>query len=275
MDDGANLGAGTGNATPWHQGVDAAILGHWQNKAYDLSDPAKVAIAATQAAIEAQRFVGVPPDQLLRLPKDTTDAAGWDTVHQRLGTPKEAKDYDFTGVKFSDGSELDDNFSTAMRSALHKARVSKDAAPEIVKSVIKFFDDADKSEASIRQSTLDSQKGELKKSWGTRHDENLLQAKQGARRLGIDPETINALENVLGYDKIMEMFRKVGAGSNEDTFVDGGVGGNSVPATQEAAIARLAELQSDKAWVDRLFKGDVSARRELDALNQQIAGVAA
>jgi hypothetical protein len=273
MTDGTTTTTTTTAPPAWHNGVDATILGHWQNKNYDLSDPAKVAIAATQAAIEAQRFVGAPPDQLVRLPKDTNDAAGWDAVHQRLGTPREAKDYDFAGIKFGDGTELEAGFTDAMRGALHKARVSKDAAPEVVKAVIKYLDDADATDGIAKANTLTDQKKALKDSWGTRHDENLLAAKQAARRLGVDPETVAALENVVGYDKVMEMFRKIGAGTNEDTFVEGR--GPGAPATQQSAQARMEELKADEAWRKRLFAGDAAAKREFHALMEQISGVAA
>jgi hypothetical protein len=256
----------------WHTGVDAEILGHWQNKNYDLSDPGKVAIAATQAAIKAQQFVGLPPDQLLRLPKDAADEAGWKTVHQRLGTPAESKDYDFSAIKFADGTNLEAGFSDAMRGALHKANVSKDAAPEILKAVIKYMDEADASEKTVATSKLAEQKAALKQSWGPKHDENLLAAKQGARRLGVDPDTVAALEGVVGYDKIMEMFRKIGHGTSEDTFHDGRT---AAPATQQSAQARVKELEKDDAFQKRLFSGDAAAAREFHALMEQVAGVVA
>src|SRR5690242_976648 len=62
-------------AAPWHQGIDPLIIGHWQNKGYDLADPGKVALEATKQARELERHFGVPADQLIKLPKDTADEA--------------------------------------------------------------------------------------------------------------------------------------------------------------------------------------------------------
>lgn len=263
------------NPTPpaWHDGIAADVVAKWTGKGLDLTNPKQAMSQLWEQYANLESHMGVPADRLLRLPKDATDDAGWKAIRERLGTPKEAKDYDFAGVKFADGTELESGFVDGMRAALHKAGVVKDAAPEIVKAVIKYLDDADASETAGKTSKLNEQKAALKTSWGPKHDENLLAAKQGARRLGVDQETVATLENVLGYDKVMEMFRKIGAGTSEDTFVEGKGGGS--PTTQVGAQARLAELQADGDWVKRLMNGDVNARREFNQLTEQIAGVAA
>jgi len=71
----------------------------------------------------------------------------------------------------------------------------------------------------------------------------------------------------------MEMFRKIGAGTSEDTFVEDGRLGS--PATAANAQERLNELQNDSAWRTRLLAGDAAAKREFFALTEQIAGVVA
>src|SRR5262245_39394754 len=146
-DGGQAAAAAAGAAPPWHAGVDQELVGHWQNKGYNLDDPKNIAIEATKQARELQKHFGVPADQILRLP-NATDEAGWKTVHQRLGMPAEAKDYDFSAIKFADGTDLEAGFVDTMRTALHKAHVAKDAAPEVVKAVVKFLADADSAEAA-------------------------------------------------------------------------------------------------------------------------------
>ena len=82
--------------TPWHTGVEAEMLGHWQNKGWKTDDPKEVAVAATKQARELERHFGVPADQLLKLPKANDDAIAWNPVYQRLGMPVEPKDYDLS-----------------------------------------------------------------------------------------------------------------------------------------------------------------------------------
>lgn len=262
---GGDGGAG-GAAKPWYDGkVDAETIGHWDNKGWKKDDPVAVAIEASKAARELQKHFGVPADQLLRLPKDANDEAAMSAVRQRLGMPKEAKEYDFTSVKFADGTELDQGFTDAMRAALHKVGVAKDAAPEVVKAVVKFMDDADKAEGDARTATLNSERANLQKEWGNNFEFNRLTAMQGAKRLGVDPETVAKLESEVGYSKIMEMFRKIGAGTTEDSFVEGG---NGNPTTMNGAKARIEELKSDPQWRARYLAG---SKKEVDEMNNLIA----
>jgi len=264
-------------AAPWYEGkADADTIGWLQNKGWD-KDPVIGAIEAAKAHRSAQQFLGVPADQLLRLPKDATDEAGWATVRQRLGAPKEAKEYDFTGVKFADGSELDQAFTDRMRNALLKAGTPKDAAPGVVKEVVGFMDAADKAEADARAATRQSQRTDLAREWGNNAEFNRLTAMQGARRaVGSDDEAakvIASMEDAIGYKATMEFWRKIGSGTTEDTFVESGHGGN--PVTMNGAKARITELQADPEWTARYLKGMPKEKAEMDNLMQLLYGSAA
>jgi hypothetical protein len=260
-------------APPWYEGkADADILGHWDNKGWKRDDPATIAIEATKAAREAQRFVGAPTDRLIRLPEKADDEAGWNSVWQRLGVPKDAKEYDFAAVKFTDGTELDAAFTDMIRNTAITNHIPKDAATALARDVVKFMEGADANEAAERAAKLTAERAELAKSWGKNADMNKLQAMQGAKRLGVDEATVASLENVVGYAKIMEMFRKIGAGTSEETFIEGGGSGN--PATVQGAQARLDELKADQAWGKRLLAGDSAAKREFENLTQLIASAA-
>jgi hypothetical protein len=264
----------TAPATPWYQGkLDADLIGHMQNKGWKSDDPIAAFTDAAKAHRDAEKFVGVPADQLLRLPKDAKDEAGWNTVYTRLGKPKEAKDYDLSGVKFADGAAIDDSFADMIRQTSFSQHIPKDAATAFAQSVVKFMEGKDQSEAAELKVKLDGQKSNLQKSWGTNFDFNKLTAMQGAKRLGVSEADVSAMEGVVGYDRIMEMFRKVGAGTNEDTFVEGGKGADN-PKTVESAKSRLDELQADTAWRDRFLKGGVQERREFDTLTTLIAAAA-
>jgi hypothetical protein len=258
---------------PWYDGkLDADLLGHVQNAGWKVDDPATLAAEAVKAHREARKFIGVPESQLLRLPTDAKDEAGWNSVWQRLGVPKDPKEYDFSAVKRADGSAIDDQFAETIRQTAATNRVPKDAATAFAQSLVKYQDDQRAAQVAEATAKLNTEKADLAKSWGPNADMNKLAAMQGAKRLGVDAETIAALENVAGYSKVMEMFRKIGAGTSEDTFVDGK---SAAPATAASAQARLDELSADKAWRARLFAGDAAAKREHDALIQQITGVAA
>lgn len=261
-------------ATPWYQGkIDADLIGHAQNAGWKLDDPAVLAGEALKAHREARKFIGVPENQLLRLPADAKDEAGWNTVHTRLGKPKEAKDYDLSSVKFADGTAIDEAFADTIRQTSFSNHLSKDAATAFAQSVVKFMEGKDASEAAELTAKLNGQKEALKKNWGNSFDINRITAVQGAKRLGVSEEEVASMEGVVGYDRIMEMFRKIGVGTNEDTFQETNKGTDN-PKTVESAQARLNELMDDKAWGKRLTEGDAMARREFQALTELIASAA-
>lgn len=266
--------AGAAAASPWHTGIDAEIIGHAQNKGWKLDDPKEAFTLAAKQAREAERFIGADPKNLLKLPKDASDEAGWNGVYQRLGAPADAKDYDFSSVKHADGSAPDAKLIDLSRSLAQALHAPKDRAADITSAIVKHLDGIKQAQADERSAALETEKAALKQSWGAKHEENLLTARQGARRLGVDPETVTKLENEVGYSKIMEMFRKIGAGTSESTFIEGGGGGGN-PATREAAIARKSDLMADKAWAGRYLAGGATERREMDSLDRLIAGVAA
>ncbi len=256
-------------ATPWHQGIEAETLGFWQNKGYDLADPKAFATKITEHYRNAEKHLGVPQDRLLRLPEKPDDADGWKTVYQRLGAPKDVKEYDFKDIKFGDGTELDEQFTTAMRSELLKANVAKDKAPDIVKAVVKYLDDADKAEATIRESEKTAQIQKVLKGWGPHRNENELMSLQALKRLEISQPEYDKLAGAIGYDRAAEIFCKIGAGFKEAPYVDGQTPG--APTTAASAQARLAELENDPGWRAKLVKNDTATWREFRALSAQIA----
>jgi len=267
----AAAAASTAAAKPWFEGkASPEDIGHWENKGWKKDDPADVALQATKQARELQRHFGVPPERLLKLPERADDAAGWATVNARLGVPEKADGYDFAGLKHADGKDVAQPFVDAMRTALHEAGVRKDAARDIAQKVIKFQDDstaAQKSEVAAARAT---QISDLQKQWGNNLELNKMRAAEGAKRLGLSPEAVAALEGQMGYSNLMEAMRKIGVGTSEDTFEESGGGGN--PTTANGAKARLSELQGDAAWAKKLIAGDATVKREFNNLMMMIYG---
>ncbi len=257
----------------WHAGVEADVLGTWQNKGYDLSDPKNVAIQATKAYREAQKFVGVPETQLLRLPKDAADEAGWKSVWTRLGAPSDPKEYDFAPVKHADGSAPAAGLIDTLRTTAANLHLPKDRAAELAAAVVKHLDDARAEQEGARTAKLTEEKGVLAKSWGQNAAANKFIASQAAAALGVKPDDIAALEGVVGYARVMELFRQIGTKIGEDKFISTDrPGGNNQPMTREGAQARRTELMRDTAWVTRYRSGDTQAMKEMMGLNILISG---
>ncbi len=271
----ASAAAAAAGQKPWYQGVagvDEAMVGHWTNKGWAGKPAAEVAVEATKAWKAAEVFVGVPSTQLLRMPKDASDEATAKTMWERLGKPVDAKGYDFSEVKYTDGKPLEEGFANAVREASFGANLPKDAARSLARAFAKYLDNTKMSEAAERTAKLAEQRQALKTNWGPNEAANTFVAQRAAAALGIAPETVSALEAVIGYDKIMEMFRAIGSKIGEDKFITGTSAGGGGPMTREAAVAKKADLMGDKAWTKSYLEGDAAKKREMLALNIIISG---
>lgn len=266
----------TPTPTAWHTGVAPEVLGFWQNKGLPVDDPKAFGVKITELYQNAEKFIGVPADQVIRLPKADAKPEEISAFRQRLGVPAEAKDYDFTTIKDAAGQPLAAPLADALRAASHEAGVPKDAAAKVAAAVVKHLDSVRTTETALATGKLAEEKTKLELNWGGKDSStyqfNHLQAMEGARRLGITPEAVKALESQVGYASVMDAMRKVGAARSEDIFVQAPGSGNGQPTTREGAMARKQELLSDKAWGARLTSGDAEARREYDALNKMILG---
>jgi len=267
----AAAAAAAGGSKPWYDGIDAETIGHWDNKGWKKDDAKEIALAATKQAREAEKYFGVPADQIIKMPKADAKPEDIKAFHQRLGAPADPKEYDFSSVKGADGNPMPEALAETLRASAHAQGLTKAAAAAIAADVQKSLDSARSSETTINAGKLAEEKAKLKADWGPNFDFNHLKAMEGARRLGITPEAVKALEGQIGYKDVMEAMRKIGAGTSEDAFIERGATGGTVH-TREGAVARKSELMADKAWGDRYLKGGVAEKQEMDRLNAMIDG---
>lgn len=256
----------------WHDGVTPEVKGFWQLKGLPVDDPKAFGTKLTELYQQAEKFIGAPPDQIVRLPKPDAKPEDLRAYYERIGAPKEAKDYDLTPIK-------DPAIADSLRATMHERGVPKEAAAAVAATVAKSLESIAAAQTTLDTAKLVDQRAALEKNWGGKdsatYQFNHLNAMEGARRLGITPEAVKAMEGQIGYDKVMEAMRKIGAHTREDTFVERGVSGQGDVTTMEAAVARKAELMNDNAWADRYMKGGAAEKREMDKLNQMITGVSA
>jgi hypothetical protein len=254
--------------TAWHDGVDAEVKGFWQNKGLPIDDPKAFGIKLTELYKGAEKFIGVPPDQVVKIPKADAPPEDIRAYYERLGAPREAKDYDLSAIK-------DQAIADTLRASLHQSGVPKDAAAAVAKSVATALESQASRQSTETTAKIEEAKARLKESWGQNFEYNRLKAMDGARRLGMTPETVAAMEGLVGYDGVMETLRKIGVGTSEATFIDRGIGTNGEVTTREGAVARKAELMNDPAWAKRYLANGAAEKREMTALNILITGAGA
>lgn len=277
MTEAAPAAGGNGGTPPagndnWFTGLPPEDLSYVQNRGYDKLPVKEVALQAMKAHREAEKLIGVPPNQLLHMPRDAADADGWARFDNRVGVPQDGK-YDYSGVKFSDGTEIEPDFANALSTAFKANHVPKDAAKSILSEVVKIMDGSEAAEQKAAAELLDVNRQELKAQWGPRFTPNMLMAKNVVNQLGLPPEFVNQLEKAQGYVKTMETLVSLAHKIGEDQFISGGSGGDdSHVYSKESAKATLAAKQSDAEWSRKLFAGDAAVLREFNMLTSLVAG---
>lgn len=255
---------------PWYQGADAEMVGHLQARGLDKKTAAEAALSEAKAYREAAKLIGAPPESMVRIPKEANDAEGWAKVHERLGVPSDPAKYDFSGVKFADGSALTEDFAKELRASVAAAKLSVDGAKEVAKFVVKQIETQEAQETAEYASKLAVEKDTLKKNWGSNFNQNLVVAQNAAKTLGIQPDEITALESQIGYSRVMEMLRNIGARTGEDKFITNQATGLAM--TKETAQAELALLANDTDFYQKYQRGDVISVQRFNDLTRIAAG---
>ena len=271
-----NTGAGGAPPpAPWYgTTTPPEIVAHLQTHGWDKLSPTEAALKAAQSHFSAAKLIGRDPATLLSIPKNAADEAGWNTVYEKLGVPKDVTAYKFEGVKFADGKELDKPFTDWLAQQSLALKLDPNRAQQFAQNIVKHMDSIDAGETAEATATMAEEKAALQKNWGKNWDANLFVAKRAAEALGITPDTVNALQKMegVGYAKVMEMFRTIGEKMGEDTFVRNSAAPGGGVMSKDQAVARRAELMSDRAWVERYSAGGKTELREMMAVNAIIIG---
>lgn len=265
-----------GATTNWYDGIDAEIMGHAQTKGWDLKDPKVAFSAAVQAYKGVEKQIGIPADQIARIPKDAADP-GWSDLWQRLGAPKDAAEYKFDAVKFRDGSPIEDTVAEKFRSFAAANHLPASTASAFAQFIADLADEDAASAATEAAARLGAEEATLKRNWGTSYDTNVFLAQKAVDALGLPKDLFEVIRDHSGYAAAMDAFRSLGVRMGEAEFLGGGAnrpGGSTAGMTRDQAVDRLATLKNDQAWVDRWMKGDAAAAKEFQDLTKIVVGPA-
>lgn len=212
-----------------------------------------------------EKLRGVPEERLLKLPEkmEGPDARA---IFERLGAPKEAKDYQIA----RDEKSPDPTFPDWAETTFHGAGVTKGQADAIVKAYNERAQQLQAAQVENLKNSIAQADTALKKEWGAQFDANLNLVKQGARILGIDPKTLDIIEAVQGREALFKTLHKIGVSVGESNFVAGQPGGQTA-MTPEQAQEKMNELMRDSKFQKKFNRGDAEAIKTWTQLNQAAA----
>lgn len=222
-----------------------------------------------QSYYNLEKMMGVPPDQLIKLPKDGTfSPEEFTQVMQRLGAPKDAAEYE---LDF--GSNSSDAFESWARNAFTQAGLTKQQAAAISQSWQQHTTDAMTNANEQYQASVQSEHKELQREWGKAYEQQLNQAKMAVKEFGVSPEAIDALEKTMGYAQTMRFFNNIGKALGEHEGVGGGDrGGNGGNGnlTPAQATAQWDELLADPEFAKSLLDGNHPGHKQAVARRSRL-----
>lgn len=243
----------------WTTGFNDELKGYVQTKGF--KDPA----AVVESYRNFEKLQGVPQDKLLKLPEKDDDP-NWGLVWDKLGRPKEAKEYNVeVPPEFGD-----DSFAEWAKNTFHQLNMPKKQAEALAKKWNEYISTTMNQQKTDRQLETQQQELALKKEWGAAFEQNIVQAGRAAKQLGIDEATLDKLESAMGFAGVVKFVHGLAAKIGEDSFVGGASnsGGFRGVLTPEQATHRIAALKNDSDFVRRYIAGDTGARTEMETLHK-------
>lgn len=263
-------------ATAWYEGFDADTKAYITNNGHGTKTLAEAFAETAKAHQAAQSYIGVKPEQIVKLPADDNPEA-WKDVWRKLGAPDSPDKYDFTTVKKADGSAPDEADIAFVRATAAKLNLPLAAAQALASELTARQDKATQDAGIVLAGRVAEQKTALRTQWAQNFEANEFVARQAMAAFGLTPEQIAGVENSPNVAAAMETWRQIGTRIGEDKFVNNG--GGPRPAggamTLEEARGRKAELMGDGDWTKRFLAGGVEEKRTMAQIDNMIAQAAA
>lgn len=257
----------------WYDGVeglDDATTGFIKAQGLDALEAPAAAAKAIVALYGAQQKLSAPADELVRFPKDPA-APEWNTVHERLGVPKDAAAYDFSTVKRADGSAAPPEFVEHVRATAFANKMTPAQAVAFANAQLGFeakgASDATQRKTVANQTAVD----ELKRIHGDNYDVFEFKAKRAAEAMGVPAGMFDQIANAIGVGEFLTKMYNFGQKMSEsDLLGNKGNPGGTPAYTPQEALARKNALYADAGFREKWAKGDASVISEMGALNRII-----
>ena len=263
-------------AAKWYSGFDPETQNYITSRGLADKDPSTAFLETAKAHQEAQAYIGVPKEQLLKLPKADAPPEEWDEVYAKLGYSKNADDYKLEGLKRADGTDVDNAFKDFVRAQATELKLSPAATAKLGEAMLKQQESGTAAQTAAQTADATKALEQLRQSWGANYEANRVIADNAYAAMmtaaGFDQTRMTAaiqkLGETTGRVEVMQMLLAVGQQLGEDKFVGGGgPGGGLGPRNAEQAVARIAELKQDSTYIARYLAGGVAEAKEMNDLH--------
>ena len=243
----------------WLGQTDELTKGYVQNKGWDT--PTK----AVESYRNLEKLLGADKaNNAVVIPKADADAKEWGAVFDRLGRPSAPDGYK---VALPEGGNQE--FHNASLAKFHELGLTKAQGENLMSWYNEQVSQSSQAMDTERATRFAQEDFAVKQEWGAAYTQNLAQAQQAARGLGLDGDTIDKLSDALGHKATMNLLQRIGSKLTEDTFItpDNPQGFGSA-LTPGQAKAEIQSLMSDRDFTKKYLSGDASAKSKMETLHR-------
>ena len=216
--------------------------------------------------LNLEKLAGGDRKNLVKLPDDL-GSAEMSPIWERLGRPKEAKEYTFNLPE-----DLKPYIPETHMEKAKELSLKHNIPRRQIEGFMKDFLELRSGEIKAQLEGLQAKQGEdskaLEKSWGQAHKENLNIVSNTAKRLGLSDQDWQGLQSTLGVKRAHDLMYEIGKGSKESNFVNNGKGASNQTVTADDAKVEIKQLIQDSDFARRLSSGDIEAKKRWDRLHE-------
>jgi hypothetical protein len=211
----------------------------------------------------AEQKLGVPADQLLRLPKDDADVEGFRGVMSKLGLPETPDGY---GLTVPEGQS--DAFLKQATGWFHELGILKRQAAGLAGKWNEYIagqQTAQAEQVEVRDTKdIEAMMAEM----GDEYDKNIEFSRRVRRAAGLSDDEALSVARAIGLKRATMMFAELGKAMGEHRFHGGDTGSSTFGMSVEGARARITELRKDQEFVTALTAGNADKKAEWTRLHK-------
>lgn len=227
----------------------------------------KDAESAVKSYMNAEKLIGVPADQMLRLPKEG-DFEGQAAFYAKLGKPAEASAYELALPEGVEKTAEIEAFQGHMKELFHKANLTPEQVKVLAEGYNAFGAQESEDLTADYETSVQAQTLALQNKWGNGYDRMMRMGERATETLGFTTEIIDGIESAVGYEKTIELMAGLGKRMLEDNFVSGDSRGTGFAGELTPAEARqqyddfVSDPKNIAALMDKNNPGHAAAMRK-------------
>src|SRR3990167_7410680 len=216
--------------------------------------------------LNLEKLAGGDRKNLIKLPDDL-GSAEMSPLWERLGKPKEAKEYTFNLPEDLKPYTPEAHMEKAKELSF-KHNIPRRQIEGFMKDWLEFRSGEIKTEIDGLKAKHSEDTKELEKNWGKGHKENLNIVANTAKRLGLTDQEWQTMQGAFGIKRSHDIMYEIGKGSKESDFVGNEKGSGNRTFTADDAKGEINQLIKDSDFARRLSSGDIEARKKWDRLHE-------